>query len=138
LRITLTRFALRDKCTIGRLYIDGEDTGLYTLEDKVRQIPGEPVEKWKVFGETAIPTGIYNVVVALSSHFKRELPHLQNVPGYEGVLIHPGNTDADTEGCILVGKDWPHSDEILRSREAFDELFARIKAAQGQIQIEIS
>jgi hypothetical protein len=57
----------------------------------------------KVFGDTCIPVGTYNIVLTLSPKFKRILPRLENVNNFAGVLIHAGNTKKDTEGCILVG-----------------------------------
>jgi hypothetical protein len=93
-----------------------------------------------VFGETAIPAGNYKVVIDYSPRFKRELPHILNVPGFEGVRIHPGNTSEDTEGCILVGKTWAGTNFIGQSRKAFEELFAKMKAAvaaKEEIELEI-
>lgn len=128
MRIKVTRFSFQEKCTIGHLLCDGDDTGIFTLEDKVRDE--------KIPGETAIPSGTYKVVVDYSTHFGKDLPHLLDVPGFEGVRIHPGNTDLDTEGCILVGKKWDLGDFVGQSREAFDELFEKIKAA-GDVEIEV-
>lgn len=100
MKLLLKRIALRDKYTIGRLYIDGQ-YWCDTLEDRVRDLN---VER-KVSGETAIPTGTYDVVVNISPKFKRLLPRLLRVPHFEGVLIHRGNTAADSAGCILVGEN---------------------------------
>lgn len=82
--------------TIGKLYIDGEYF-CDTLEDAVRDK--------KIPGETAIPAGTYKVIVNMSPRFKRLLPRLLDVPGFEGILIHRGNTPSDTAGCILVGEN---------------------------------
>lgn len=86
--------------TIGKLYVDGTYF-CDTLEDKVRNLPTEH----KVAGATAIPAGRYDVTVNRSPRFGRDLPRLLNVPYFDGVLIHRGNTDADTAGCILVGEN---------------------------------
>lgn len=93
--------------TIGKMYING-DYFCDTLEDRVRDINkngkfdnGEV----KIAGETAIPYGRYQVIVNVSPKFKRELPRLLNVPNFEGILIHRGNTDKDSAGCILVGEN---------------------------------
>lgn len=108
MEILVKRIAKREKYTIGKMYIDG----IYfadTLEDKDRELkqdmPLEEIKKIKISGETAIPTGKYKVIVNISPKFKRSLPRLINVPGFEGVLIHRGNTPADTAGCILVGEN---------------------------------
>lgn len=86
--------------TIGSLYVNGAYF-CDTLEDKVRDIPKEG----KIPGKTAIPAGTYKVILNRSPKFQRELPRLQNVPFFEGVLIHRGNTPEHTEGCILVGEN---------------------------------
>jgi hypothetical protein len=116
-------------CTIGSLFVNGKFE-CYSLEDVRREVKGEPVTKWKIPGKTAIPEGIYGIAVTMSLRFKRDLPLLLNVPGFEGVRIHPGNTAADTEGCILVGKT-KGSDSVLESRRAFDDLFKKIKESLG-------
>lgn len=127
MKITVRRFEYADKYTISKLYInDSTEFECYVLEDVVRA-PGV-----KVFGETAIPAGEYNVIVDYSEHFKTQLPHIMKVPGFEGVRIHPGNTDKDTEGCLLVGKDWNGGDGIFRSREAFGSLFAKISSSYNK------
>lgn len=129
MKIEVKRTDFLEMCTIGHLLIDGVDTGIFTLEDKVRSE--------KVFGETAIPKGTYRVVVDYSNHFQKELPHLLNVPNFEGVRIHAGNTDKDTEGCILVGKEWHGGDFIGKSKDAFDWLFEQIRFGEN-VEITIS
>ena len=114
-------------CTPGSLYVDGEFE-CFTLEDVVREVPEEAVDKWKVPDETAIPSGTYDVIMNRSAHFNRVLPLLVDVPGFEGVRIHSGNVAADTEGCILVGQRRTET-AVLDSRLAFNALFAKIKAA---------
>lgn len=112
--------------TIGELYVDGVRE-CFTLEDQVREVPG-PVAAWKIPGETAIPRGRYQVIVDMSAHFGRLLPHVLNVPGYEGVRIHPGNSAKDTEGCILLGLT-REANLIYQSRAAFDAFFLKLQAA---------
>lgn len=117
-------------CTIGNLIIDNA-WACYTLEDLVREVDDEPVENWKIKGTTAIPAGTYQVRVTYSNRFKRPLPLLVGVPGFEGIRIHPGNTDADTEGCILPGtRIAPHGEALEQSRAAFDRVFAAIEVAE--------
>lgn len=145
MQLVLTRTAFGPNSTLGRLVEERSITGphykpygflCYTLEDEVREIPGVPVAEWKIKGQTAIPEGSYSVVITYSNRFKRRMPLLLDVPGFEGVRIHAGNTAADTEGCILVGEGWFMVDSsqgrdyvIDRSRLAYDALFALIDAA---------
>ena len=82
----------------------------------------------KVFGQTAIPKGRYEVAITFSNKYKRMLPLLMNVPCYEGVRIHSGNRAEDTEGCILVGRDGG-ADFIGQSRKEFAELYPKIEEA---------
>ena len=129
MELTLKRVALKDTYTIGRLYVDGEYF-CDTLEDKVRP------DGIKVYGETAIPAGTYKVVITYSNRFKRLLPLLQNVPMFEGIRIHPGNTSADTHGCLLVGIN-TEKGKITQSKVTFDKLFKLLEKADT-IQITIS
>jgi len=89
----------------GRLFGPGDFT-CFTLEDIVRPDPNPatPENEAKVYGETAIPAGRYRVRITWSPKFKKDLPILMNVPGFDGIRIHKGNTPADTKGCILVGR----------------------------------
>ena len=118
LELSLRRVARRQGYTIGRLTAGGE-TLCDTLEDADRALastmPPEKIAAVKVRGATAIPTGRYRVTLdVVSPRFKARswarpyggrVPRLLAVPGFEGVLIHPGNTAADTDGCILVGRN---------------------------------
>jgi hypothetical protein len=106
--------------TLGALSVNGV-AECYTIEDEVRSGP-------KVYGETAIPAGVYTVIVSFSPHFRRDLPLLLAVPGFEGVRIHPGNTAADTEGCVIVGKLRGVA-SVGKSVDAFSSLYAKIMTA---------
>ncbi len=119
--IEIKRQKSNDKCTIGRLYVNGVFQ-CYTLEDVVR--------KEKIPGQTAIPIGEYDVVITMSNRFKKLLPLLRNVPNFDGVRVHAGNTDADTEGCILVGES-AGKYSISNSRSAFEKLFAQMQKAES-------
>jgi hypothetical protein len=92
--------------TVGTLSIDGKYF-CDTLEDADRGLtqstPSEEIRRRKIAHETAIPTGMYNVIVNRSPAKRRMLPRLQNVPGFSGILIHRNNTKSDSSGCILVG-----------------------------------
>lgn len=137
MNIALKRIYYGDKHTIGKLFVDGQYL-CYTLEDKMRQEPDKPVSEWKVYANTAIPTGIYGVIITMSARFKKLLPLLLNVDGFSGIRIHAGNTSADTEGCILVGTGWDgKSDFITNSRVAFNMLMERINNAHTEVKITI-
>lgn len=84
----------------GELFADGLLLG-QTLEDEDRYL--ETGEKEKIHGRTAIPRGRYRVTVTESNRFKRPMPLVHDVPGFSGVRIHGGNTEANTEGCPLLG-----------------------------------
>lgn len=124
MRLTLNRCWLTTKSTVGKLLIDDVFFS-YTLEDRYRP-PPEP----KVARETCIPVGTYEVVINHSPRFGVEMPLLLNVPGFQGVRIHAGNTSADTEGCILVGRD-RMPDGVKNSRDAYAELFTKLQKARN-------
>ena len=86
--------------TLGRLFVEGKQYG-YTCEDKDRQLEDTPGAKIK--GRTAIPRGIYRLTLSYSNRFKKAMPLIVDVPGFEGVRIHGGNDQYDTEGCPLLG-----------------------------------
>lgn len=129
MKLHLVRKKFTNKSTIGELLVDGRFE-CYILEDPVREVPGVPVEQWKVHGNTAIPVGTYSVIVNVSTRFKKLLPLLLNVPGYAGVRIHPGNFPEDTEGCLLPGVVQSYN-KVLNSRKAFDPLFNKILNARN-------
>lgn len=120
MKITVKRLYKTSTSTIGELLIDGVFE-CYTLEDVEREV--------KVKSETAIPKGTYKVIINQSNRFKRLLPLLLNVPNFEGVRIHSGNSNHDTEGCILVGQT-RGKDYIGKSRKAFDKLFKKMQSAK--------
>lgn len=132
MKLTLERLQLDPDVTIGSLSIDGQ-WQCWTLEDVVRP-PSAP----KVPGQTAIPFGTYLLAITFSPHFQRDMPLLLNVPNFEGVRIHPGNTPADTEGCILVGQD-RLGKSIGHSLAAFNALYPPIRdaLARGPVTLEI-
>lgn len=127
--LTVKRKWFTDKSTIGELYYDGEYL-CFTLEDVVRDV--------KVYGQTAIPEGRYQVVLSFSNRFQKFLPEILNVPNYTGIRMHAGNKPADTEGCVLVG-DAKGDDFIGNSRAAMAVLMARLgtSARRGKVWIEI-
>ena len=132
MQVKVIRKEFTDKSTIGELFIDN-NFFCYTLEDKVRAI-NEP----KVYGQTAIPKGKYEVIINYSNRFKQQMPLLLKVQGFEGIRIHKGNTDVDTHGCILLGKS-KSKDFIGLSNVAYNEFMTMLNKAtkQGKITIEI-
>lgn len=116
MKLELFRTDLSDQRTIGHFSINGVFFG-YTMEDAVR------VEK--IPGKTAIPYGRYRVVLSMSNRFKKVLPLLLDVPNFQGVRIHSGNTEHDTEGCILIG--FSRGELVIQdSKRAMDALMARL------------
>lgn len=135
MRLTLQRQGFFPTRTLGSLFIFNEFE-CYTLEDADRYL--ECGSAIKIPGHTAIPRGEYEVVLDMSQRFKKITPRLLNVPQFTGVRIHSGNTEADTEGCPLVGREiGPDQKSILESRIAFDALMAKLRQAKGKIFIEI-
>lgn len=133
MKLELERRFLGESYTIGSLSIDGKKF-CDTLEDRVRDLNKNGVfdgDEKKVYGETAIPYGTYDVVVDYSPKFKRELPRLQNVRHFEGILIHRGNTAEDSAGCILVGENKVKG-KVINSTPYEKELVRILKEAQGR------
>lgn len=140
MKLTLKRIALRPTYTIGKLYIDD----VYfcdTIEDTVRDINKngkfDNGEK-KVHSKTAIPYGIYEIKWTYSPRFKKYTPQLMNVPSFEGIRIHAGNTSADTEGCLILGEN-KQVGKVLNSRATINKFYPIIKNAcsNGKVTIEI-
>lgn len=133
MKLILRRRPSSNGATLGTLTIEG----LYqcvTLEDEIREIEGVPVEEWKIAGKTAIPVGEYELKLTFSNRFQKIMPQLMNVPGFEGVRIHPGNTPEDTEGCILVGTKTAGA-SIVESRNAYAALLAKLDTSDHTIEI---
>lgn len=147
MKLQLQRTYRADCYTIGRLSING-DYFCDTLEDTDRlltqSMPEAEIIRRKVYGQTAIPTGDYHVDLnTVSEKFKSrtwaqpyggKVPRLLSVPGFDGVLIHPGNTDADTYGCILVGENKVKG-QVINSQATYHKL---MEILQGQdVMIEV-
>ncbi len=135
MQILIQRHALKAGYTIGRMEINGRYF-CDTLEDTDRGLRESMTEAeiaaLKVKGATAIPTGTYRIdMQTRSPRFGRVLPRLISVKGYAGVLIHSGNTAADTEGCILVGENRERG-KVLNSRATLESLLVFLRAAQAE------
>lgn len=140
MNITLNRIAKKAKYTIGKLYIN-DQYFCDTLEDTDRGLTQSMTEQQigskKVYGETAIPTGIYRIIISYSNKFKKQMPLLLNVPGFAGIRIHSGNTEKDSLGCILVGKNKAVG-KVLESRDTYSKLFSILQEANKKETIKIT
>lgn len=140
MKLTLKRIALRKTYTIGKLYID-DDYFCDTLEDAVRDLDKDGKfdngEK-KIKGKTAIPYGTYQVKWTYSPRFKKYTPQLMNVPSFEGIRIHSGNSSDHTEGCLLLGQN-KKVGMVLNSKATIAKFYPIIKDAcsKGKVTIEI-
>ena len=110
------------------------------MEDKDRgltkDMPMAEIKKRKVYGETAIPAGEYEVRMTYSPKYKRRMPQVMDVPGWTGVRMHSMNEAKDSLGCIGMGKNdkpgW-----ISNSRATHDEFDKRLEAAGGRCRLRI-
>lgn len=142
MNIELKRIARKDTYTIGRLYINGTKV-CDTIEDKDRGLTQkmslEEIKKIKVKSKTAIPTGIYTVTLNVKSpsfsqkeyykkYCKGYLPRILNVPGYDGILMHKGNTAEDSAGCIILGYNTIVG-KVTNSQKAFELVYQQLKTA---------
>ena len=147
MKLKLNRIALRKTYTIGKLYIDGKyfcDTLEDTVMDTNKSGKFDNGEK-KIKGKTAIPYGTYEITTnVVSTRFKNrvwakpyggKIPRLINVPSFDGVLMHPGSSAADTSGCLLVGKNTIVG-RLTDSQKTFHSLMRKIKN-QKNLTIEI-
>lgn len=149
MELKVKRIARRETYTIGRLYVDG----VYfcdTIEDKDRglaqSLPLCVNQKKKKYAETAIPVGKYRVTLDVKSQKMSQrpaydfcngyVPRLVNVPAFEGVLIHIGNTAKDSAGCILVGENKVVG-KVINSNETFKRLYKVLQGAKDMIYITV-
>ena len=106
MELRLERKYRNNNYCIDKLYINGKYFS-DVLEDPDRGLTDtmslEEIKKIKIKGNTCIPYGTYNVTITYSPRFKKNLPLLNNVKGFDGIRIHSGNTPQDTEGCLLLG-----------------------------------
>lgn len=126
MEIQVNRIARKDGYTIGRMSLNG----VYfcdTLEDTDRSLNAamslDEILSKKRKGITAIPTGKYDVILTFSPKFKRVLPLLLNVPGYQYIRVHHGNLPSSTDGCLLVGENKVKG-QIINSRATLEKLMS--------------
>lgn len=127
MELLLTRLVFEDEYTEGQLFID-EFYFCDTLEDKTRDYDKDGEVEEKVYGKTAIPFGRYEVIMSYSPKFKKVMPEVLNVKGFEGIRIHGGNKPEDTLGCVLVGK-YVKNGEIKDSKNTANKLYGIIEDA---------
>lgn len=131
--LTLVRYWSDGKATLGKLFIDGVFE-CYTLEDEYRAL--------KVPGETRIPAGSYDVGLRFSPKFSPRLGHdalwVQDVKNFQYILLHPGNSEKDTEGCILLGSGVSNA-TLTESRKAYFALYAKVSenARMDELQLAV-
>ena len=154
MELRLKRIARKETYTIGRLYVDGKYV-CDTIEDRDRglsqSLPVSVNIAKKRKGMTAIPTGRYRVTLDVKSprfsKFKSYawcdgyLPRLINVPAFDGILIHAGNTAANTDGCLLVGENKVGENKVvgkvLNSMDTLKRLYEILKSAKDSIYITV-
>lgn len=131
MEIKLIRKYRNSNYCIDKLYVNG----VYfsdALEDPDRGLTDEmsleEIKKIKIKGNTCIPYGVYNVTITYSFKFKRDLPLINNVKGFEGIRIHSGNTPIDTSGCILPGLN-KIKGKVINSKETTEKLISLINAS---------
>ena len=131
MELHLKRTPSRRTCTISPLFVDDSaERECFILEDMVREITGEPVSSWKIDGETAIPTGRYQIFWTKSHRLNRWTPELSGVEGYTGVRIHSVHDAGDTEGCLGTGTTIAQDAEsVLGGFAARDHLYEIIHEA---------
>lgn len=141
MELKVVRKVFDNVSTIGDLMIDGQFF-CHTLEDIDRQRQADnSIIPWtsslKIPDQTAIPYDTYEVIIDWSNHFGRLMPHVLNVRDFDGIRIHIGNTDIDTEGCLLLGMI-EGKDFISHSKEAFDKFFDALTEAlkKGKVSIK--
>lgn len=139
MNLVLQREPSTDRFTRGELFLAGRHV-CYTLEDVVREVPSMPVASWKIKGATAIPAGHYKVTLEHSTRFGADTLTINNVDGFDAIRMHGGNTEADTEGCPLLGTTLTDSGvrNCAPAVNAVKELVAAALLHDGEVWIEIA
>lgn len=125
MKLILVRDIFSDEYTLGTLQADGVHLG-YTCEDKDRKLEGNGI---KISGKTAIPRGNYKIGITFSHRFQKPMPQVFNVPGFEGIRIHGGNTHEDTLGCPLLGLQ-RIANGVAKCKEVNERLIRMIEEAE--------
>lgn len=140
MELHLQRRFFTSQSTIGELTHNAHHL-CWVLEDFDRGLDSKMsldfINSAKVYGKTAIPTGSYEIIINYSNRFKKPLPLLLNVPGFDGIRIHAGNVATNTEGCLLPGTDY-EKDRVNNSRVAFASLINEIEEAMKTEKVFIT
>lgn len=131
--------------TISNLYINGEWFS-NVLEDADRGLDNsmseDMIRTLKKPSITAIPRGTYEITLDVVSpkyskvQFYKDVcngkvPRLKNVKGFDGILIHAGNTDKDSSGCLLVGQNKVKG-QVVNSKETFKQLYKLLQDGKSR------
>ena len=142
MKLYLKRHSFTGKATLGTLYIDGK-IFCFVVEDEQRELNDfnndgdfDDIGEGKIYGETAIPKGTYEVELTMSPKYKKLMPLIKGVTGYSGIRIHSGNTEKDTLGCLIVGMKQTLTG-VADSRIAYNKLMDKLEG-QKDITIKIS
>ncbi len=141
MKLEVIAFKKTATTVISRLYIDGHFE-CFILEDTDRGLKktmsAAEILAIKVPKLTAIPEGMYEVDITYSNRFGKDMPLVTNVPGYEGIRIHPGNYAVNTDGCLLPGTG-TIPDRVTNSVIAFQALFQKLipGVKNGTVTLEI-
>ena len=131
MKIQLIRKYRKTDYTIGQLFINNQYFS-DTLEDIDRGLKDsmslEEIRRIKVFGSTCIPYGTYKVSITYSPKFKKKLPLINNVKGFEGIRVHSGNTNYDTQGCVLLGFN-KIKGKVINSKDTVDKFINLVQKA---------
>lgn len=150
MKILLDRFFKGPKYTVGHLYIDGKYF-CDTIEDVDRgllnSMPLSEIKAKKIPSKTAIPRGTYKITLDVVSpkYSKRDyyikvckgkVPRILNVKGFEGILLHTGNTEEDSAGCIILGENKVKG-KVINSKVTFEKFYKELLKDKDNITIEI-
>jgi len=120
MRLNLRRFLFEQDTTLGLLNVDGEFFS-WTLEDLPRTV--------KIKHETAIPTGTYRIELTDKNKWNKVMPHILDVPQFQGIYFHAGNDKDSSSGCVLVAETLVSPSRNAGSKIAFDKLMVKLRQA---------
>ena len=126
MKIEIKRDVKGKSYTAGKMYVDG-----WYFADTLEPKSIDWTREEKILGKTAIPCGTYKVEMRFSTKFKTQMPFVQNVPHFTGIMIHVGNSVRDSSGCILIGtRTFPSV--LTHSRDAVNRLIVLMEKHKGE------